>query len=190
LTHLSSHQPLRAILAGLVFLFAVPTAVGAGERPKPPNPVGTLLQRFCFDCHGGDAVEGGLNLQTLITRDSFARDFRVWRKVAHQLRSRRMPPRDAAQPSAADRKGLSDSIQQRLQRAVARHAGDPGRIVIRRLTSAEYDYTIRDLTGLRLDVHRGFVSDAVGGLPDWPPSMPTKLAMNLIGIPLVIPVGS
>ena len=34
---------------------------------------------------------------------------------------------------------------------------------MRRLTSAEYDYTIRDLTGLQLDVHRGFVSDAVGG---------------------------
>ncbi|HCD03388.1 MAG TPA: hypothetical protein DER64_22975 [Planctomycetaceae bacterium] len=164
LPDLSSHQPLRGVtLAGLIFLAAVPMAVRAGETPKAADPIGMLLQRFCFDCHSGDSPEGGLSLKTLITRDSFARDFRGWRKVADQLRSRRMPPRDAAQPTAADRKRLSEWIQQRLQQAVARHAGDPGRILMRRLTSAEYDYTIRDLTGLRLDVHRGFVSDAVGG---------------------------
>ena len=33
---------------------------------------------------------------------------------------------------------------------------------MRRLTSAEYAYTIRDLTGLALRLERGFVSDAVG----------------------------
>ena len=163
LTHLSSHQRFRATLVGLLLLFAVHTAARAGEAPKAAGPIGKLLQRFCFDCHSGDSIEGGLDLKTLSTRDSFAHDFRGWRKVANQLRSRRMPPRDAAQPNAADRKRLSESIQQRLQQSVARHAGDPGRIVMRRLTSAEYDYTIRDLTGLRLDVHRGFVSDAVGG---------------------------
>ena len=163
LTHLSSHQPTQATLAGLLLLFAVHTPGYADETPQPPDTIGTLLRRFCFDCHSGETAEGGLTLQTLITQDSFARDFRVWRKVADQLRSRRMPPRDAAQPSDAERKRLNGWIQQRLQQAVAQHAGNPGRILMRRLTSAEYDYTIRDLTGLQLDAHRGFVSDAVGG---------------------------
>ena len=160
---MSTRLPSWATSAGLFLLFVVHTAVRADETPKSPEPVGTLLQRFCFDCHSGVSPEGGVNLKTLFTEDSFARDFLAWRKVADQLRSRRMPPRDAGQPTAVDRKRLSQWIQQRLQQAVARHAGDPGRIVMRRLTSAEYDYTIRDLTGLRLDVHRGFVSDAVGG---------------------------
>ena len=36
-------------------------------------------------------------------------------------------------------------------------------MVIRRLTSAEYAYTIKDLTGLDLGLEEGFVSDSVGG---------------------------
>ena len=67
MTHLSSHQPTQATLIGLLLLFTVHTAGHAGETPQPPGTIGTLLQRFCFDCHSGETAEGGLNLQTLIT---------------------------------------------------------------------------------------------------------------------------
>src|SRR5204862_6547933 len=43
------------------------------------------------------------------------------------------------------------------------HAGDPGRVTVRRLTSAEYGYAIRDLTGIDLDVGPDASSDSVGG---------------------------
>ncbi|HVA47438.1 MAG TPA: DUF1592 domain-containing protein [Pirellulales bacterium] len=46
---------------------------------------------------------------------------------------------------------------------IERHAGDPGKIVVRQLTSAEYAYSIEDLTGLDLIDEHDFVNDAVGG---------------------------
>ncbi|MEE3373316.1 MAG: DUF1592 domain-containing protein [Planctomycetota bacterium] len=160
---LFSYPSRQATLSCLVFLYAATAPLRASETPEVPDTIRSLLRRFCFDCHSGDSFEGGISLQTLSEQNSFTRDFRAWRMVTEQVRKRQMPPRDAAQPSAAQRKRLSEWIQQRLQQAVTQHTGDPGRIVMRRLTSAEYDYTIRDLTGLRLDVHRGFVGDAVGG---------------------------
>jgi hypothetical protein len=44
-----------------------------------------------------------------------------------------------------------------------RHAGEPGRVALRRLTSGEYAYTVKDLTGIDIDTARDFVPDAVGG---------------------------
>src|SRR4029079_19706191 len=46
---------------------------------------------------------------------------------------------------------------------IEEHKGDPGPVAIRRLTGAEYGYTIRDLTGLALKVDEDFVGDAVCG---------------------------
>src|SRR6185295_1115745 len=43
------------------------------------------------------------------------------------------------------------------------HAGDPGRVTVRRLTSAEYAYAIRDLTSIDIPVGIDASSDSVGG---------------------------
>ena len=45
----------------------------------------------------------------------------------------------------------------------AAHAGDPGRVTVRRLTSAEYAYAVRDLTGIDVKVGLETSSDSVGG---------------------------
>jgi hypothetical protein len=50
-----------------------------------------------------------------------------------------------------------------LDEYARKHAGDPGRVTVRRLTSAEYAYTISDLTGLDLKMDAEFAGDAVGG---------------------------
>ena len=56
--------------------------------------------------------------------------------------------------------GLDPRRAGRVRRA---HGGDPGRVTVRRLTSAEYAYAIRDLTGVDVEVGVDASSDAVGG---------------------------
>ena len=51
----------------------------------------------------------------------------------------------------------------RLAAYEAEHAGEPGRVTVRRLTSAEYAYAIRDLTGIDIKVGVDASSDSVGG---------------------------
>ena len=75
-----------------------------------------------------------------------------------------MPPEDAdAFPSDAQRAEAVSWIRAAFDRYDAQHAGEPGRVTVRRLTSAEYAYAIRDLTGVDIKVGVDASSDAVGG---------------------------
>ena len=122
-----------------------------------------LVQRLCMDCHNTDHAEAGINLEVLTASDTFGSEFRTWQSVATQLEQKRMPPIEADQPALSQRKQLVSWIQERITARARAQDGDPGHVVIRRLTSAEYGYAIRDLTGIEVDVTHGFVSDAVGG---------------------------
>jgi len=121
------------------------------------------INRFCSDCHGADGAEAGVNFDSLLSKQSFVSEFRRWQNVAVQLERKQMPPPEAEQPTPAQRTQLTKWIRHQIKSAAQEHEGDPGHVVIRRLTSAEYGYAIQDLTGIDVDVERGFVSDAVGG---------------------------
>jgi len=54
-------------------------------------------------------------------------------------------------------------IEPRLRQAMEAHAGDPGDVTMRRLTNAEYDAMVRDLTGLDFSLARDFEPDGGGG---------------------------
>ena len=158
---MTSHKPLlfhASLVAAVVAAGSVPVRVDARD-----SPLATLLSDFCFECHNNDHAEVGINLQQLSADGSFSKSFRTWQKVAAQLEAGTMPPRDATQPTKSQRQTLIRSIRSGIRRSAEQHAGDPGHVVMRRLTSAEYAYTVRDLTGLDLNLERSFDSDAVGG---------------------------
>ena len=120
-----------------------------------------LTKQFCVSCHGNDGAEAHINLEKLGAEPDFATQFRNWEKVVALLQDRRMPPADAEQPTDAQRKEFIEIINSQLGAYIQRHVGDPGRVVMRRLTSAEYRYAVEDLTGLKLNLE--LVDDAVGG---------------------------
>ena len=128
-----------------------------------PAPVTTSLQQFCTDCHSDASAEARINVEQMTAAPDFGRGFKDWEKIVAMLRQRKMPPPKSPQPTDAERMAAATTIEGALKAYIEQHAGDPGLVVIRRLTSAEYAYTIEDLTGLDLGLERTFVSDAVGG---------------------------
>ena len=70
-----------------------------------------------------------------------------------------MPPKVARQPSDASRKDVIDWVNDLKKNEAAKNAGDPGRVLARRLSNAEYNYTISDLTGVDLRPAREFPVD-------------------------------
>ena len=60
---------------------------------------------------------------------------------------------------AEDRQALRDWLARYLKAEALAGAGDPGPVVLRRLSNAEYTYTLRDLTGVALDPAREFPAD-------------------------------
>jgi hypothetical protein len=136
-------------------------AAPAAEQSVPAEAV-AVLHKYCLDCHAADP-QAGIDLEKMTGAVDFARGFKDWDKVIGMLRQGTMPPKDSPQPTAAERDAAAKAIEQALGAYIDEHAGDPGPVVLRRLTSAEYGYTIADLTGLDLKVERTFVSDGVGG---------------------------
>ena len=64
------------------------------------------------------------------------------------IESDQMPPRGAKQPTSEERDRLQGWVRSYLKVEARANAGDPGPVVLRRLSNAEYTYTVRDLTGL------------------------------------------
>lgn len=126
--------------------------------------ISSALRKYCVDCHGNAHAEAEVNLEELLSDPaSTAEDFKTWRTAIRMLDQKHMPPSDSPQPAPTERRQLMSALKQRLAQAAQKHAHDPGVVPLRRLTSAEYNYTIRDLTGLELNLRKELPGDAVGG---------------------------
>jgi len=85
-----------------------------GELSLPRN-VQAVLKSRCIDCHGADTSEGGVrfdNLSTLILDSRLE----LFNKAQEQIFFDQMPPKDADQPSEAEREIVTDWLSAELKR--------------------------------------------------------------------------
>ena len=133
--------------------------LGAGfERDIRP-----LLQQYCLKCHSTNLQEGELDLERFVKFDDVRRDPQSWQKVREMLGNGEMPPEESQQPSENQIQLLRSWVGSYLEVEARSLAGDPGRVVLRRLTNAEYTYTVHDLTGINLNPAREFPSEGAAG---------------------------
>lgn len=119
-----------------------------------------FVAKYCLGCHGREKAEARLDLGTGATLADVTRDLPRWVTVLERLEAREMPPADAPEkPSASELHAAVDWLQRLVAHETARHAGDPGPVLARRLSAAEYGYTIRDLTGVDIQPTREFPVD-------------------------------
>src|SRR5262249_46610085 len=121
-----------------------------------------IFRPYCFQCPGLAAPKGGGRLERLTAQGLVDENFRQWEKVAAALEQKAMPPKFMPQPSDAERAQAIAWVRAELSAYAKKHDGDPGEASVRRLTSGEYSYTIKDLTGLDMDVGINSASDSVG----------------------------
>jgi hypothetical protein len=119
-----------------------------------------FFERYCLECHGPKKKKGDLDLSGDLSVASIAGNPRRWDMVRNRLEAREMPPEETSrQPKAEERGRAVAWLHELSDREAARNAGDPGVVLARRLSNAEYDYTIRDLTGVDLRPTREFPVD-------------------------------
>ncbi len=129
-------------LVSLVLGFATASAAAQVEADRP---VSSLAERYCFECHAGKTAKRRFDLQALFAAPGAARadDGERLGLAVQRLRAGTMPPPDADQPTAGERRDLA--------LAFARLAPDgPGARVatVRRLTASQYEHTVCDLFGI------------------------------------------
>jgi hypothetical protein len=124
------------------------------------NSVAPFLETYCITCHGPEKPKADLDLSPYSTMESVVRDHPRWELVLEKLQAAEMPPEKAKRhPSTVLRQSIVDWIQDARRYEGEKNAGDPGPVPVRRLSNAEYDYTIRDLTGVDIRPTREFPVD-------------------------------
>ncbi len=124
-----------------------------------------LLVKTCGKCHGNVPTDNDLDLTNFGSAPAILAKPKVLVDVVERLRLGDMPPKEAPQPTQAERDQLLSWITAALDAEAAARAGDPGPVTLRRLSNPEYDNAIRDLTGvdIRPTQAREFPTDSVGG---------------------------
>ncbi len=122
-----------------------------------------IVKESCLKCHSTEEQKGTLDLEEFAKIEDVRHATKTWLKVAEMLDNGEMPPKDAPQPTAERRKRLRDWVAGYLRAESLASAGDPGPVVLRRLSNAEYTYTLLDLTGVDLQPAREFPGDNAAG---------------------------
>ena len=165
----SLKQTVWIVLAAVVPCIVAGLLLGAESAAVDALSTGhgrvvPLVRQYCQDCHAGDLIEGEVDLSGVGSLDAVRRQVKVWQRVAEMVSSRQMPPPEADQPTDKERAEIGQWLHDFLKAEARARAGDPGRVVLRRLNNAEYTYTIRDLTGVdSLDPAKEFPADGGAG---------------------------
>ena len=100
-----------------------------------------FLTRYCIGCHGGETPAAQFDLRPYSTMAAVVRDYPRWAQVLERLTAKEMPPKQLPQPPADARQQVIDWVQAVRTNEARKNAGDPGPVLTRRLSNAEYNNT-------------------------------------------------
>ena len=156
------------VLIGLILMSTNSTAEETKEfrefAATYVNDIRPIVSRHCEKCHSQELSEAEIDLTAFPSLAEIRKKPETWQKVSEILEAGQMPPKDAPQLSDGDRSKLQQWVRGYLKTEAQTRAGDPGRVVLRRLNNVEYTNTIRDLTGVTtLTPAREFPVDSAAG---------------------------
>lgn len=155
------------------FRVALPAVLAMAALPAPGAPgasartldrqfeqtVRPFVAKYCIGCHSGATPAAQFDLKSYTTMEMVTQDYPRWALVLEKLTAQEMPPKPVPPPPAEKRQEVIAWIQAVRAEELRKNAGDPGLVLPRRLSNAEYNYTIRDLTGQDIQPAREFPVD-------------------------------
>ena len=155
---------IRGILSLSAALVSAVLPLRGQESAEYVETIRPLLKEHCLSCHSTEKHKGDLDLERLASVAEVRKHPEVWLGLVEQVGTGEMPPKEEKAMATADRERLMSWANRLLDSIALEHAGDPGPVVLRRLSNAEYTYTLRDLTGVdSLDPAREFPADSAAG---------------------------
>lgn len=152
---------LRVFSAVLAIAAAAPAARTATlplDR-QFDQTVRPFVMKYCVGCHSGRMAPAQFDLKSYNSMDMVIADFPRWTLLMQRLAAKEMPPKPMPPPPEEASRQVIAWIQAVRAEQIKKSAGDPGLVLARRLTNAEYNYTIRDLTGQDMEITREFPVD-------------------------------
>ena len=148
----------RIFLLGLFFLHSIQgkeiSSVSYQAKILP------ILEKHCIQCHGPEKQKGDVRFDTLsidFLKDRTAAE--TWHDASDQIKLGEMPPEEENPLSEEERKLITEWIDSNLEKALREIKGEQSEAVIRRLNRTEYQYTMEDLLGFKMDYVDGLARD-------------------------------
>ncbi|MGB1071956.1 MAG: DUF1587 domain-containing protein, partial [Planctomycetota bacterium] len=140
---------------------------GIPESPDPapqwapafPEVVVAGFEAHCYRCHSGDQVKGGFDLE-IVVEDGAKGDPADWQTLINVLRTGEMPPADEEGPDPHQRQAVIDALDAWQRHQLSLMPESAGSVPPRRLSRTELKRTLKDLTGVEIDVDRHLPADA------------------------------
>ncbi len=136
-----------------IFICMACATTACAETPNAlmPQQHRAVFRTYCFDCHDSQSKEGGIDLQTLSFKLNTIESAERWQKVLGALNSGEMPPKDQPQLPHKEKAQLLEDLSAQLVIARDILSDAAGVITMRRLNRREYENTVFDLLGVRID---------------------------------------
>ena len=128
---------MRLAWTMLLLGFLLPATLRADHKLEQ------FFAQNCVQCHGPDKQEGKVRLDKPVV--ALFADKELLETIATVLEAGEMPPEEAPQPKA---EAVAEVVQMLQEQILTQRPVNP----LKRLTRAEYTYTIRDLFGVDFDL--------------------------------------
>lgn len=143
---------MRTTVSCLMLWAWLGASAGFGEEPGELTAAdaSSLIADTCATCHNDAVLTGGLSLESF-EASAPERHAEVAEKIIRKLRAGMMPPSYAYRPDETELDAVATLLETKLDEL---YAADPfpGRRTFQRLNRIEYQRSVDDLLGLRVDV--------------------------------------
>ncbi len=114
-----------------------------------PESLTNIVQTYCVVCHNDVLLTGNTTLQGFEVENA-TDNAQVAERMIMKLRAGMMPPPGFPRPAGDSLLALVETLESTLDDAAARNP-NPGTRTFQRLNRAEYEASVEDLLGLRID---------------------------------------
>ena len=143
----------------LPLVLALPLAAQTDSFAASVKP---FLKNYCATCHASKVRQANLDLEVYLDEKRALGEHELWERVIRKVRAGEMPPKALPQPKPELKEAALHWFEERIAHHDRAKKIDPGRVTARRLNRAEYNNTVRDLTGIDLRLADEFPVDDSG----------------------------
>lgn len=118
-----------------------------------------FFEKHCYGCHDDVSEKGGLDLFALPTDLSDEATYAKWERIFDRVADGDMPPEDKEPMTPGEKRIFGEVLAPHLVEA---HATTKG-TVLRRLNRTEYENTLNDLFGIRIEAAEMLPEDGRSG---------------------------
>ncbi len=132
------------------------------QVPQMDQAQRAFFKGYCVECHDAKTSEGKVRLDDIPFEIRDVPTAERWQKILNVLNSGEMPPKEERQPSSGEKAGFLRQLSATLVQARKSLADAGGMATMRRLNKREYEYTMEELLGVRVDT-KELPNDASSG---------------------------